>query len=186
MNMKKTILLIVLVSGFIGCECFNAGTQWNIKTIELILKDKNRTVIENGIVQGDSLMIEILFSADFVLEKDRNFQIGIIPTANATSCESPGDYGLQDVVKKIEITSNSDFNTIERGNSLNEIIEVNGYKKVDEWAAISNSWEFNAMHFNYFLFKDRPMIGSSHIFKVKIELESGRIIEQETEQIKWN
>ncbi|MCC6724264.1 MAG: hypothetical protein IT258_07100 [Saprospiraceae bacterium] len=185
MEFKKVILVLVLFSGILGCECFNAGTEWNIKDFAISIVDNQNLSPVNGVIEGDSAQLIIIFEAEFV-EATTNPLKGLINSAYATSCEEPGDDGLKDEIASFIVTSNSDFNGIEPGGSLNEKLAVYGRKPLEQWISSSASWMFSYDRMVELIFIEKPEASSTHIFTVKIEMESGKIIEQNTDEIQWN
>lgn len=184
MELKKTILVFIFFTGIIGCECFNGGTEWNISSFEVDISDKLYNEPSNGIIEGDSVRLLTTFEAEF-LSFYSNPLNGLMNSAYATTCEEPGDEGLNDKVKGLIITSNSDFNDIPAGESLNELITVNR-QKIKDWIFRSENWSFRSRRMNEFIFLEQPEIGSNHIFTIQFTMESGKILEQDTEAVQWN
>ena len=186
MKFKKITLVLILFSGIIGCDCFTAGSEWNIDSFNVSIFDKNGNLPLNGIIEGDSIKIQIMFEPEFVEFYSNPFK-GLMNSALATSCEEPGDNGLKDKIENFFITSNSEFNEIPIGESLNEFIIVNNRKKsIADWISTSDTWMFRYGNFSELVFIEKPEISSTHIFTLKFVLESGNTIEQSTEEIQWN
>lgn len=185
MRFKKYILVLVLFSGILGCECFNAGTEWDIEGFSVSIFDKHGNNPTNGIIEGDSIRILITFEAEFVEFNSKPFR-GLMNSAYATSCEEPGDDGLKNEIESFIVTSNSDFNEISAGEPLNELLIANSKKTIIDWISNSHSWMFRYDKFGELMFIEKPEISSSHIFTLKFVLESGEIIKQNTDEIQWN
>ena len=185
LNFKKLFLVLILFCGIVGCECFNAGTEWNIDSFTVSISDKNDNPPLNGIIEGDSIKLQLMFEAEFVEINSNPFK-GLMSSALATSCEEPGDDGLNDKIANFLISSNAEFNEIPIGESLNDRVVVNGNKSITDWISTSNSWVFRHREFADLIFIEKPERSSNHTFTLRFILESGEIIEQKTDVIQWN
>lgn len=185
MNLKKLALVVILFSGIIGCDCFNGGTEWNINDFSVLALDKNDNLPVNGIIEGDSIRLQITFEAEFLAVNSNPFT-GFMSSALATSCPDPGDDGLNDKIKSFSVSSNAPFNAVPAGASLNELIIANRRESIADWLADSDSWSFQFHWFSELTFIEKPEAASKHIFTLKFVLESGKIIEQTTDEIQWN
>ena len=136
MKFKKLFLFFLLFTGIIGCGCFNAPEEWNIENFEAFVVDKNNQSPVNGIIEGDSLTLEIFFEATFV-ETFQNPLHGLLNAAWALSCEDPGHLGLEDKVEQFIITSNTEFNEVPIGDPLNEFILTRRNQLISEWISES-------------------------------------------------
>ncbi len=183
MKIKKVILFLVLFTGIIGCGCLNGGTEWNIEDFSVTVVDKNGTPPVNGIVEGDSLRLRMAFEAAFVEINSNPFN-GLMSSALATTCEEPGDHGLDDEVKNFFLTSNAKFNEIPIGESLLGLVSVGG-ESILEWISDSDFWVYREIP-PTILFLEKPEAASKHIFTIKFVMESGRTIERSTSEIQWN
>lgn len=185
MSIKKIFSLLILFSGVLACECFNAGSEWNIDSFDILTLDKQDNFPSNGIIEGDSVKLLLTFEAEFV-EFISNPLSGLMNSAHATSCEQAGDEGLNDKVADFIITSNSDFNEIQSGTPLNDVLIVNGKKSITEWILNSDFWQFRYDSSVELLFKERPEISSVHVFNLKFIMESGKTVEQNTGELQWD
>jgi len=185
MNIKKLVLVSLLFSGILGCGCFNDGSEWNIESFTVSIFDKNGMQPTDGVIEGDSIVLEVFFEPEYV-EFNANPLSGLMSSAIATTCEEPGDDGLNITVNSFLITSNADFNETPAGESLNEFIIVNGNLSLEEWIEISHRWGYQNYGRSGLTFIEKPGDSSSHIFILQFVMESGEIIEQKTEEIQWN
>jgi hypothetical protein len=185
MKFKKTLLFLILFTGILGCECFNAGSKWNIDSFNVSIYDKQYKAPVDGVIEGDSVQLEIIFEAEFVDISTNPLSV-ILSSAYATSCESPGDDGLKDKIKNFVVTSDSDFNGIKFGEPLNGILTNESGESIDDWISNSDSWDYSNFRRIYLMFIEKPEPLSSHIFTIKFIMESGNTIEQKTEEIQWN
>lgn len=185
MSVKKISLLIVLFSGILGCECFSGGSKWNIDSFEVSISDKNYGPPVDGMLSGDSIGMTISFEAEFVALNVNPFS-GLMTSAYATSCEEPGDRGLEDKITSFTVTSSSAFNDIPNGESLNEFLALSGGSSISDWIDNSDGWNFNRSRWVDFVFTEKPEPTSIHRFTLRFALESGTIVEQTTEEIQWN
>ena len=184
MKIKKVILFLVLYTGIIGCGCLNGGTEWNIEDFSVRVIDKNANPPLNGIIEGDSLTLLIQFEAEFV-ESNSNPLNGLMSSALATTCEEPGDDGLNDKIKNFFLTSTAKFNEIPIGESLTALVSVNG-ESITEWISDSDFWMYNYDSNSGLTFLEKPEASSKHIFTLRFVMESGRTIERSTSEIQWN
>jgi hypothetical protein len=184
-NTKKFIAFLILFSGILGCECFYGGTEWNVARFHSDIRDKMGNPPSHGIIEGDSVKLFITFEAEFVEHIPNPFQ-AFMNSAYATSCTYPGDDGIQDKIISFVVTSNSDFNTIEAGKPLNELLLVNRKKSIEDWIAGCDSWMFRHEPPAELLFIEKPTIPGKHVFTLKLETVSGEIFEEITEEIQWN
>ncbi len=185
MKVKEAILFLLLFSGLLGCECFDAGTEWNIDGFELSILDKNDNYPFNGMVEGDSVKLTITFAAEFVDLYTNPFR-ELQYSAFATSCAKPGDDGLNDDIEHFKLYSSADFNSIPAGEPLNELLLVNGRKSIVEWLESSKNWAFRFHNFSELVFTERPEVASTHMFTIQVILRSGETMERSTDEIQWN
>ena len=185
MKFKKIVLFLILFSGIIGCQCFTSGSAWNIEGFTFEILDKEGNIPVNGTIEGDSVKLLITFEADFV-GNITNPLSGFMNSAYALTCEEPGDYGLENNIESLIVTSNSKFNDIPAGESLNNILQVNGSKSIEEWISKSKSWMFRYDNLGHLVLTDKPETSSVHIFTLEIEMESGVTIKQETKEVQWD
>lgn len=183
--MKKLIIFCLIFSGCFGCLCSDISPKWNIDDFDISIYDLNYNSPTNGIIEGDSIQLRINFSPEFVESGFYN-SFSLINSTYATKCQAPGYEGLQDQIINFTTTSNSIFNEFEADESLNSIIRVQGELTIDEWISDSENWNYDVINQADLTITEKPLTSQTHEFKIKIEFESGKILESKSEEIQWN
>ena len=91
---------------------------------------------------------------------------------------------LRDGINKMEVFSDNDYNDIPAGEPLESIILVFSGQSIDETVRFADGLIFEDQW--DFLLTERPALGSSHQFTVRLSFDSGRILERQSRSIVWN
>ena len=182
--MKKIILLGLLLTGICGCPCFNSSSKWNVKNFTYYIYDLKHASPKNDTIHGDSIILNLVLEPQFVQQEYKTQNI-FINTANALTCETPGDQGLMDPIKEFQLTSNAKFNQYEPGELLNNIISIDDSKSIDQFISEDYIWAYNFFQRLDLIITQKPKTGSDHKFKIRFIFESGKVIEKETDLIHW-
>lgn len=183
--MKKTLLLLVLFSGILGCECWYPDEHWKIDELNITIHDSFGLPID-GIIQGDSVSINLTPEISYLSSVHNPFN-GLMGSVYATSCADPGQGGLKDKLASFSLISSADFNGITAGQPLNDLLK--SFENETTLAEFLFRWNTEAFTFwngGFFIFTARPAVGSTHRFTLQLVFESGEIIERSTEEIRWN
>lgn len=180
---KTTTILFLFILSMISCECFKS-TQWKMTGFSIDVQNTQAQSIVNNEIAGDSLNLICFFAADFAENVPVQTSF-LIPTLMATSCTSSGDGGMFDPVVDVQITTDSTFNDIDSGGSINEIILVNGNKTIPEWLMTTENLSFEFHNRTDFLITQKPESSQNYSFKIRMELESGLVFSDSTQVFIW-
>ncbi len=177
--MKKMIFTFLLASGTLACCDENVLPFWDILEFELSVSDTQGNISIDNQVMTDTLVLTYLPEIEFVAS---NFSVFSNSLYAFTPCSRDGEDGIKDPISKITITSNNPFNNFESEASLNQIVEVFGIS-IDSFQLIPQRAFGGEIDF---LIVEKPVNNNTHKFTMKMEFDSGTIIEKTTEEITWN
>lgn len=176
--MKRAILLLLFFVGVYGCICPDNVTFWTLDDFDISLANLELETIEADTITGDSLLLFMNVEATI----GASFSFDFSNTLLAIDCYPNTE--LRDGINKMEVFSNNDYNDIPAGESLEPIIRIFSGESFDDVVRFSdelineNLWDF--------LLTERPAFGSSHQFTVRLNFDSGRVLERQSRSIIWN
>jgi hypothetical protein len=176
--MKRIIFLLALFMGVFGCLCPDDVTFWTLDDFDISLANLELETIESDTITGDSLFLFMNVDATI----GASFSFGLSNTLLALDCYAVPR--LRDGITKVDVFSNNDYNDIPAGESLGSIIHVFSDRSLDDIIRFSDDlvdedlWDF--------LFIERPAFGSSHQFTIRLDFDSGRVLERQSRSIIWN
>jgi hypothetical protein len=201
MHMKKIISLYV---AYFTIAVLIEGCCGNIKCIPYVdLKGGTIRINVNGIYQQtgifnittDTLNAQLDFLRDFISYREEKFSL--LGTAYAFKCNqcSNGESGLKDKVRNITLTGNQVYRGVAPGGSLNSFFKFAGN---DITYGISRLIPLDSLRFSMnnngslvvspFRLASGLKPGNAFLHKLnmKLEFESGKIINAPTPDFSWN
>lgn len=179
--MKKVLLVFILATGIFSCFCDDVDPYWNINNFSFQFFNDDGAWVSSDSISTDTL--EVIIDIEFQYVAEVSFQNAFVPTATAVSCEDPGTLGMKDPVTNITFTCDQDFNNITAGQPLDSIIQFGDELGFQEF--LDNIATFPAVDFFNFRITEKPTNLDSLKFILKMDLESGGVIERESEYIFW-
>lgn len=195
--MKKIIVLAFLISGILGCFCRGIPEFWNATGFTIQVQDKMGADMDATYrtISGDSVGLLIQFDMEFVEVSPVQELMApfLISSAYAFQCPDPGDRGMQDGIKDIQVTSSMPFNEMAPGTSLNGLMSAryewsfweDEHKALADWVASFSPRPASESDI-LLTFAEQPASGSIHQIKIEITLNSGKRIVQETPFFRWD
>ena len=183
---KKYLLVIaIMVSGILSC-CTDIEPHWNIDDFTITFIDDNGLLVNQNATNSDSLSIFLNLQNSFL--SNVWIEHPFINSAYALSCEPGGHDGIKDKLSTITFSSNQDFNNIEAGENLNDLIISNHYDgstTIEELIENLND-SFGAYFELMFKLTEKPTNNISHRFTIIMDFESGKSISTTSNEITWN
>ena len=181
----KRLLLIVIILGVIP-SCFCPDSDFDYVKINSI--DLN-TEIDNNKTQKITIWINFL-DYDYIVNNHINYSF--VKTAIATSCRNEGGSGLKPRIDSIILVSNSTFNGILPGNSINQYTK-SYFKGQDIELDIETDWLHEYLNNHSYLYSflanisivEEPNDSLNHIFTVKLMMSDGTVIKESTNEIEY-
>lgn len=198
MSLKKILLL---PAGFLAihllyvscCKCVDTNEPYiEIGRLEVSASAAGNAVIDNGVpTTVDS--IRLYYTVYNKCVASRNPFSGIVSTANATSCDCMGCgyQGLKSKIKSITITSDSAFNGIAAGSSLND-----NFKAIN--ITTNNVLQYITIDSMRKYINTTPYVGNipiitgvkptdfhGHKFTMTIQTEDNKTVMTTTKRINW-
>jgi len=183
---KKYLLVVaIMVSGILSC-CTDIQPHWNIDDFTITFIDDNGVSINQNSTTSDSLSIFLLLQNSFL--SNVWIEHPFINSAYALSCDPGGYDGIKDKLSTITFSSNQDFNNIEAGEKLNELIipnSIDGSTSIEELIGNVNDG-YGAYYEFMFTITEKPTNNTSHRFTITMDFESGKSITTTSSEINWN
>ncbi len=206
MKTRLVVLFLVLIPVvdllYSCCDCDVETAYFTYSHKALFIKNLDNS--GKGAIASDSLELnKNAYGIRFSLEREKN---GIaqnlkqansifVQPANAFSCLCPPDciYLPSDSIVSINIFTLKDFDDLHSENSdITEYFRVkHSYATVEEYVAnIYYTFEYDIEAFSEMLLEfdlllmTAPTAGSNQQFKVRVVLSDGRVLEQQTSEIK--
>lgn len=201
---KKAIFLLLILTGIVPIACCPENPSGpyllNLRHVSLLSESymaKNMTsnseyyLLPEKTYTEDTLVLSLFF--DYLLAKN-SINFAFQPTAIALSCDFYPNYEqLNDKIKDIIVTSDSQFNEVEAGEPLNsKVIAFNEDFKsplsLAEAVSLINSIngnEFESRGLNTLAITQKPTGTQEHAFKVTINYESGKQEVAESFRVNW-
>jgi hypothetical protein len=199
--MKKIFTLYI---AYFTLAVIIQGCCGNVKCISYVdLKGGTIRLNVNGVYQqtgtfnitADTLNAQLDFLRDFISYRQENFSL--LGTAYAFKCDQcqNGERGLKDKVRNITITGNQLYRGVAPGGSLNTFFKFAGS---DITYSISRLIPLDSLRYsmnNYgslvvspfrLVSGSKPGNALLHKLNMKLEFESGKIINAPTPDFSWN
>lgn len=183
---------LLVIDGCTDCGCPDISlTFFDYRKIEVSVEDE--VLNSNDDLAFQFALDSIYFLA---LKNESCWNLGLINTALACSCNEPGDGGWKFPIQQIDIFSNKDFNsTLLANTSLNSIMTVFNSSQSTPLAD-ANQEDFRRLeftrdissssHFKIFTTEQADELNVPHIFTIQFTKSNGEIISTQTPPITWN
>lgn len=186
---------LLIIDGCVNCKCPNNILEFfDFQKFEQNVNSTSLSEFED---------LEITMSFDSIsylaqVEKKPCWNIGLMNTATACSCNDQGEGGLKFPISQIKISSNQDISPdLLSGTSLDSIFYIvelsdgdnNQIPKsllVDYNLSTSNWFNYEGEKFQFHSVGSVGELGVPHIFKIEFTKSNGEIISAETPPIIWN
>ena len=200
--MKKAIILYI---AYFTLSVIIQGCCGNIVCIDYVdVKGGTLRVNVNGIFQqtgnysvtGDTIRIELDFLREFIARQER--PISLMGTAYATTCQQcvNGERGLKDKVIRITLTGNQPYQGVSAGSPLNSFFKTkesdNDYSNIprltslDSLGYLMNNFGSRVVRPFYIFSGTKPGNLLPHQLNLKLEFESGKVINALSPDFTWN
>jgi hypothetical protein len=182
----RLIIITFLISGLGGC-CDDYIPFWTIQDMRIIVYDvQQQHVADSTVCIPDTVPFRMIIINDIEYLSCNTLPLSdfFIQQAWALSCPDPGEDGMKDPIASIHVYSNNQFNDIEPGSPLDELVLIENTVSIPEFLQ-----DVESMHPLFgeeinLTFTERPQ-PSTHRFTVRVELESGQIFSDESIEVTW-
>ena len=194
--MKKTTKILAVLSayfflliidGCVNCNCPEITLKYfDYRKIEIAVDDKT-------LDPNDNLSFQFTLDSIYFLAENNLpcWNLGLINTAAACSCNEPGDSGWKFPIQQIDIFSNKDFNSsLPANSSLNSIMTVYSSNQttllVEATQEIFIELQWESSNLSIFTSQRPDNLNEPHIFTIHFTKSNGEIISSQTPPITWN
>lgn len=147
------------------------------------------------LVGVDTLRTELDFIREYIAQSSTNFQL--LPGAYAFQCDvcDNGDLGLKDKVRGLTLTSNQPYNGVAAGGSLNNFFKLeeqelyttnNIFVRLDSLGYVMNQGGTRNRNPYRIISGVKPGNPLLHKLNLKLEFESGKILNATSPDFSWN